>query len=67
MALSHETLENYYKTNFQMMQNHRYSLTELEAMMPWEREIYIQMLMRHLEKEKDRANSMKNKMRRQHG
>ncbi len=47
-----------------MMQNHRYSLTELEAMMPWEREIYIQMLMRHLEKEKDRANSMKNKMRR---
>tara|TARA_Y100000114_G_scaffold156202_1_gene182585 strand:+ start:1585 stop:1779 length:195 start_codon:yes stop_codon:yes gene_type:complete len=64
MALSHETLENYYKTNFQMMQNHRYSLTELEAMMPWEREIYIQMLMRHLEKEKDRANSMKNKMRR---
>ena len=64
MALSHETLENYYKTNFQMMQNHRYSLTELEAMMPWEREIYIQMLVRHLEKEKDRANSMKNKMRR---
>tara|TARA_B100000900_G_C20345799_1_gene620149 strand:+ start:435 stop:578 length:144 start_codon:yes stop_codon:yes gene_type:complete len=45
-----------------MMQNHNYSLTELEAMMPWEREIYIQLLMQHLEKEKERAKTLKNKM-----
>tara|TARA_Y100000361_G_scaffold136012_1_gene136336 strand:+ start:1785 stop:1928 length:144 start_codon:yes stop_codon:yes gene_type:complete len=46
-----------------MMQNHNYSLTELEAMMPWEREIYIQLLMQHLEKEKEKAKALKNKMR----
>jgi hypothetical protein len=34
-----------------MMQHHHYSLTELEDMMPWEREI-IGLLVKHLEKEK---------------
>ena len=43
MALSHEGLVNYYNTNFQMMQHHKYSLSELEDMMPWEREIYIKL------------------------
>jgi len=32
------------------MQVHNYSLTELENMMPWEREIYISMLLKYLEK-----------------
>jgi hypothetical protein len=43
---------NYYQTNFSMMQHHHYSLTELEDMMPWEREIFIGLLVKHLEKEK---------------
>ena len=43
-----------------MMQNHNYSLTDLEAMMPWERDIYIQLLMQHLEKEKERAKALQN-------
>jgi len=34
------------------MQHHKYSLTELENMMPWEREIYITLLTQHLEEEK---------------
>ena len=38
-----------------MMQNFQYSLTELENMLPWEREIYIEMLMQHL-KEKNERN-----------
>ncbi len=36
------------------MQHHNYSLTELENMMPWEREIYIGLLLDYLEKEKER-------------
>tara|TARA_B100000073_G_scaffold335230_1_gene328620 strand:- start:971 stop:1117 length:147 start_codon:yes stop_codon:yes gene_type:complete len=36
------------------MQHHKYSLTELENMMPWEREIYIKLLLQHLEEEKER-------------
>jgi len=43
---------NYYKTNFGMIQHHNWSLTELENMMPWEREIYIGLLLKHLEEEK---------------
>ena len=39
-----------------MMQHHNYSLTELENMMPWEREIYLGLLMNFLKEEKERAD-----------
>ena len=61
MSLSHESVVNYYTTNFQMMQHHKYSLSELEAMIPWEREIYIKMLLNHLEEEKERQKAEKNR------
>ena len=38
-----------------MMQHHNYSLTELENMIPWEREIYIGLLLNYLEEEKKRT------------
>jgi hypothetical protein len=56
MALSHDSLMNYYKLNFAMMQHHNYSLEELEGMLPFEREIYTSMLVDHLEKERERLN-----------
>ena len=37
-----------------MMQHHKYSLTELEDMMPWEREIYVNLLMKYIEEENER-------------
>ena len=54
MALSHDSLENYYKTNFALMQHHKYSLTELDSMMPWEREIYVMLLNQYIEEENER-------------
>ena len=33
------------------MQHHKYSLTELESMLPWEREIYVDMLIEHIKEE----------------
>ena len=36
------------------MQHHKYSLTELENMMPWEREIYIGLLMEWIREENER-------------
>jgi hypothetical protein len=33
------------------MQHHKYSLTELEHMLPWEREIYVDMLIQHIKDE----------------
>jgi len=35
------------------MQFHKYSLTELENMMPFERDIYISMLLAHLQEQKE--------------
>ena len=41
-----------------MMQHHGYSLTELEAMIPWEREIYIGLLVQYIrEKEQQKQQS----------
>jgi len=37
-----------------MMQHHKYSLTELENMMPWEREIYVNLLLQYIEEENER-------------
>jgi hypothetical protein len=39
---------------FSMMQHHKYSLTELDDMMPWEREIYIGLLSQHIKEENER-------------
>ena len=36
------------------MQKHKYSLSELEAMIPWEREIYVALLWQHITKENDK-------------
>lgn len=36
------------------MQHHQYSLTELENMLPWEREVYIALLIQHIAMEKER-------------
>tara|TARA_B100000795_G_scaffold185037_1_gene140496 strand:- start:171 stop:305 length:135 start_codon:yes stop_codon:yes gene_type:complete len=36
------------------MQHHNYSLSDLNDMMPWEREIYIDMLIEHIKEENKR-------------
>tara|TARA_B100000212_G_scaffold104106_1_gene76974 strand:+ start:1537 stop:1722 length:186 start_codon:yes stop_codon:yes gene_type:complete len=50
--MAHEDLESYYKTNFALIQHHKYSLTELENMIPWERDIYLTLLQQYIEEEK---------------
>ena len=37
-----------------MMQHHQYSLTELDNMIPYEREIYVTLLINWLEEENER-------------
>ena len=50
--MAHNNLENYFRLNFAMMQYHKYSLTEIENMIPWERDIYVGLLQAHLEEER---------------
>ena len=51
MSIAREDLESHYRINFALMQYHKYSLTELENMMPWERDIYNALLQEYIEKE----------------
>lgn len=43
--------------NFALMQYHKYSLEDLENMIPFEREIYVAMLVQYLEEEKQQIES----------
>ncbi len=52
--MSHMDLEAYFKINFSLMQYHKYSLTEIENMIPWERDIYVELLKQHLEEEREK-------------
>jgi hypothetical protein len=59
VASSHDSLLNMLSINFAMMQNFHYTLSDLEGMMPWERRVYIDLLLQHLKDEKERIEAMK--------
>ena len=59
--MAHEDLASYFKLNFALMQHHKYSLTELENMIPFEREIYIGLLLNYIKEEKEKEQTRKNK------
>jgi len=43
------------------MHEHKYSLTEVENMMPWEREVYISLLVQYIEEENERMKNQQSK------
>ena len=45
------------------MQHHKYSLTEIENMMPWEREIYMGLLAKWIQDENERIEKENAKMK----
>ena len=51
ICLSHINLETYYDLNFKMIQLHHWSLTEIENMLPYEREVYLALLNEHVKNE----------------
>jgi hypothetical protein len=54
-------LEGYYKTNFALLQYHKYSLSEVENLIPWEREVYIALLKQYLQEQEAKREANKNK------
>ena len=46
-----------------MMQHHKYSLEEIENMLPWEREIYVGLLMQYIKDENEKVKQEQQKMR----
>jgi len=59
--MGHNNLENYYILNFALMQHHKYSLTEIENMIPYERDIYSTMLENYIKDENDKIKREQNR------
>lgn len=59
MALSHNSLGNYFSTIFSMAQHHKYSITEVESLIPFERDVYVQMLVDYLKEVEELKNKSK--------
>lgn len=61
--LGYDKLMNFFKTNFALMQHHKYSLSDIENMLPWERAVYINLLKGYLkdqeEKNRDQAATIR--------
>ncbi len=43
------------------MQHHNYSLSDIEMMIPWEREIYVSMLVDYVKEENERLKKINNR------
>lgn len=52
--MNHNTLGNYYQVNFALCQHHKWSITEIEDMYVWERDIYTKFLTDYLEEMKEK-------------
>lgn len=53
--LCHTSLGIYYRKIFDMAQHHGYSIAEMENMIPFERDLYYEMLVMYIQAKKDRA------------
>lgn len=51
-------LYNHYKLNFDLTQHHSFTLSELNEMIPFEREVYVDMILQKIEKEKNNGQSI---------
>ena len=59
LALSHDSAVNHYQTNFALKTHHGYSLSELDNMIPFEREIMCSLLQEHIKEQNEKAKANK--------
>lgn len=50
--LSHSSLGNYYRTIFSLAQHHKYTIGDIENLLPYERDLYVDMLIDFVEEQK---------------
>ena len=51
------------QTNFILIHHHKYSLTELENMIPWERDIYVVLVIKEVQEETERQRQQQQQQR----
>jgi len=56
LALSHTSLAAYYKTVFSLVQHHKYSISDIESLIPFEKDIYVDMLVEYIKELEDAKN-----------
>jgi hypothetical protein len=57
MVLSNESLMDYYKLSFSLKQHQNYSFEEFDNIFPFEKEIYVAMILDQIQKENDRIKN----------
>ena len=55
--LCHTSLGNYYKTLFSLAQHHKYSIADIENILPFERDLYVEMLVDYLKQAEEKSKS----------
>lgn len=58
--MGHDTLANHIMSNFTMAHHHKWSLSELEQMIPWEKYTYVDLLNAHVKEEEQKAREREN-------
>ena len=54
--MNHNTLENYYKVVFNLVQQHKFvTVSDLENLIPFERDIYMSLIKEDVEKREEEA------------
>ena len=56
----HTTISTFMEENFSLIQYHNWNLSDIESLIPWERETYIGMLKNYLEKQRLEYEQSKN-------
>lgn len=54
--MCHNSLATYYRSVFALAQHHKYQISEIENLMPFERDLYLDMLADYLEEMKEKRN-----------
>lgn len=52
--MSHNNIGNYYELTFSLVQHHKYSITEIENMFPFERDLYVELLVDFLKSQEEK-------------
>ena len=58
--MHHTTISAFMEENFSLIQYHNWNLSDIEALIPWERETYISMLKNYLDKQRLEYQQAKN-------
>ena len=55
--MNHNTLENYYLSMFSLVQHHKYSVRDVENLIPFERDLFVELLLSYLKELEDERRS----------